>query len=111
ARVPDALPLSMAAAALFQGATAHYLAHDLGALAPGRTCLVHAASGAIGQILVQLARQAGAEIFATASTPEKQAIALKRGANHAIPYDQGGFADRIRELTGGRGVDVVFDAV
>lgn len=111
ARVPDALPLSMAAAALFQGATAHYLAHDLGELAPGRSCLVHAASGAIGQILVQLARQAGATVFATASTSAKTAIASARGAQHVMLYEQGGFADRIRELTDGRGVDVVFDPI
>lgn len=111
ARVPPELPLELAAAALFHGATAHYLAHDLGQLAAGRSCLVHAASGGIGQLLVQLARRMGAEVFATTSSPEKADVARQHGADHVLAYDNGGFADAIRAATGGRGVDVVFDAV
>ena len=110
-KVPDALPLDMAAAAVFHGYTAHYLAHDVGQLGPGRSCLVHAASGGIGQILIQLAKRSGARVFATTSTPDKAAVARQRGAELAVLYDNGRFADAIREATGGQGVDVVFDSI
>ena len=109
--VPDSLSDERAAASLFHGLTAHYLAHDVGALKPGDTCLVHAASGGIGQILTQMAKRLGATVFATASTQAKLDVALGRGADAAMLYDGGGFADRIRVATGGRGVDVVFDSV
>lgn len=108
-KVPDALSLEMAAASVFHGVTAHYLAYDVGRLGPGMTCLVHAASGGIGQILVQLAKRLGARVFATTSTPEKAEVARRRGADEAMPYD--GFAAAVRQATGGRGVDVVFDAI
>ena len=110
-KVPAALPLDMAAASVFHGYTAHYLAHDIGHLGPGVSCLVHAASGGIGQILIQLAKRLGARVFATTSTAEKAQIALARGADVAMLYENGRFADAIREATDGRGVDVVFDAV
>jgi len=110
-KVPAALPLAMAAAALFHGFTAHYLAHDVGRLAPGTTCLVHAASGGIGQILIQLARRCGARVYATTSTPEKAEVARGRGADQVVLYENGRFADAIREATGGHGVDVVFDSI
>lgn len=110
-KVPDALPLEMAAASLFHGITAHYLANDVGRLAPGMTCLVHAASGGIGQILIQLAKRLGARVLATTSTPEKAEIARARGADVALLYDNGRFADAVRDATGGRGVDVVFDPI
>ncbi len=110
-RVPDALPLERAAAAMFHGLTAHYLAHDLGRLAPGVTCLVHAASGGIGQLLVQLGARMGATVLATTSTPAKAEVACRRGAAATFAYDGGRFADRVREATGGRGVDVVFDPI
>lgn len=109
--VPGALPLDRAAAAMFHGLTAHYLADDVGRLGPGVTCLVHAASGGIGQLLVQLGARLGATVYATTSTAAKAAIARQRGATAALTYDDGGFADAIRDLTGGRGVDVVFDPV
>lgn len=111
ARIPDAIPFDLAAAAIFQGATAHYLVEDIARLQPGSSCLIHAASGSIGQLLVQMAKRRGATVFVTGSTAQKCAIALQRGADHALPYDDGGFADRIREATGGQGVDVVFDSV
>lgn len=110
-KVPAAIALELVAASVFQGYTAHYLAHDVGHLAPGVTCLVHAASGAIGQILIQLAKRAGAAVYATTSTADKADIARRRGADFVTGYDDGRFADVIREHTGGRGVDVVFDAV
>jgi NADPH2:quinone reductase len=110
-KVPAALPRGMAAASLFHGYTAHYLAHDVGRLGPGVSCLVHAASGGIGQILIQLAKRLGAQVYATTSTPAKAAVARARGADVAVLYENGRFADAIREATGGRGVDVVFDAI
>lgn len=105
--VPAAVALDLAAATVFQGYTAHYLAHDVAALAPGRTCLVHAASGGIGQILIQLARRAGARVLATTSSADKAAVARERGADAVFPYE--GFAGAVREATAGQGVDVVFD--
>ena len=110
-KLPDALSFEMAAASLFHGLTAHYLAHDVGELAPGKSCLVHAASGGIGQILIQLAKRAGARVFATTSSEEKAAVARERGADVALLYDDGRFADAVRAATGGQGVDVVFDPV
>ena len=111
ARVPDGIGYDVAAAAIFQGSTAHYLLDDVAHIGPGSTCLVHAASGGIGQLLVQLAKRRGAQVFATTSSADKAAIAKSRGADHVLMYEDGGFADRVRELTAGRGVDVVFDAV
>lgn len=111
APVPDALTLEAAASAMFHGLTAHYLAHDLGHFGPGVTALVHSASGGIGQLLVQMGKRLGATIYATTSNEAKAEIAIARGAAAAFLYDEGRFADRIREATGGRGVDVVFDAV
>lgn len=110
-KVPDAVSLELAAASVFHGFTAHYLAHDVGRLAPGASCLVHAASGGIGQILIQLAKRAGATVYATTSSEAKADIARSRGADHVVLYEGGRFAEAIREATGGRGVDVVFDAV
>jgi len=109
--VPDALPLDVAAATMFHGLIAHYLAHDLGGFAPGVTCLVHSASGGIGQLLVQLGARLGATIYATTSTEAKALVARQRGAAATFLYDQGRFADRVLEATAGRGVDVVFDAI
>lgn len=111
AKIPDAIAFDVAAAAIFQGATAHYLVEDLAQLQSGSSCLIHAASGSIGQLLVQMAKRRGATIFATGSTQQKCAIALGLGASHAMLYEEGRFADRIREATQGRGVDVVFDSV
>ena len=111
AKLPDGIGYDLAAAAIFQGSTAHYLLEDVAHIGAGSTCLVHAASGGIGQLLVQLAKRRGAEVFATTSSPAKAAIAKSLGADHVPMYEDGAFADRIRDLTHGRGVDVVFDAV
>ena len=111
ARIPPGISNELAAAAIFQGSTAHYLIEDVAALHPGSTCLVHAASGGIGQVLVQLAKHRGATVFATVSNDAKAQIARKRGADHVLFYDNGHFADSVRAATEGRGVDVTFDAV
>lgn len=109
AQIPSEITFDQAAAAMFQGCTAHYLIDDVARLQAGDTCLIHAASGSIGQLLVQMAIRLGATVFTTGSTAEKCAIALQRGAHQAWTYD--GFADRALAATVGRGVDVVFDSV
>lgn len=111
ARIPSNIPFDLAAAAIFQGSTAHYLIEDVAHLRAGDTCLVHAASGGIGQLLVQFAKRRGVTVFATTSTEAKADIARKHGADYVTLYRQGGFADSVRDGTQGRGVDVVFDAV
>lgn len=111
ARIPAAITFDLAAAAIFQGSTAHYLLEDVARLGAGGTCLVHAASGGIGQLLVQLAKRRGVTVYATTSSEAKAEVARAHGADHVMLYDEGRFADHVREATGGRGVDVVFDAV
>lgn len=110
-KLPDALPLDLAAVSVFQGYTAHYLAHDVGQLGPGKSCLVHAASGGIGQILIQIARRAGARVLATTSSADKAAVARERGADRVFLYENGRFAEAVREATDGQGVDVVYDSI
>lgn len=109
--VPDGVGLDLAAAAVFQGSTAHYLTHDVGRLTAGMTCLVHAASGGIGQLLVQFAKRLGTTVLVTTSSEEKAETARRHGADAVFGYDDGAFADAVRAATDGRGVDVVFDAV
>ncbi|MCU1489273.1 MAG: zinc-binding alcohol dehydrogenase [Acidimicrobiaceae bacterium] len=111
ANIPDEISFDLAAAAIFQGSTAHYLINEAAHLGAGMTCLVHAASGAIGRLLVQLARRRGAVVYATASSDEKAAVARALGASEVFRYEDGQFADAVRESTAGSGVDVVFDAV
>jgi len=111
ARIPSAISFDLAAAAIFQGSTAHYLLEDVAHLDAGSTCLVHAASGGIGQLLVQFAKRRGVTVYATTSSEAKAEVARGHGADHVMLYDEGRFADRVREATNGRGVDVVFDAV
>lgn len=110
-RVPAKLALDMAAASMFHGITAHYLANDVGRLRPGVTCLVLSASGGIGQLLVQLGKRMGATVYAATSTQAKAEVARSRGAKEAMLYDDGRFADTVRQLSDGRGVDVVFDPI
>ncbi|VTU16093.1 quinone oxidoreductase family protein [Variovorax sp. RA8] len=109
ARLPDGIAFQQAAAAMFQGATAHYLVHDVARLKDGDTCLVHAASGSIGQIITQMGRNRGARVFATASTEQKRAVVASRGADAVWGYED--FDQRVRDATDGVGVDVVFDSV
>lgn len=109
--VPSAVPLDVATALMLQGCTAHYLSHSAFALGSGKSCLVHAAAGGVGQLLTQLAKASGATVLATAGTPEKAAIAQARGADHVILYRQTDFREAVLQLTDGKGVDVVYDAV
>jgi NADPH2:quinone reductase len=109
--LPPGIDDLQAAALPLQGMTARYLIHEIRPLTPGNTVLIHAAAGGVGHLAVQMARRAGAVVFATCSTEEKAARVRELGADHVIRYDQVDFADRVLELTGGRGVDVAIDGV
>jgi NADPH:quinone reductase len=107
--VPDGVPSEVAAAALLQGMTAHYLAADSYPIAEGDWVLVHAAAGGVGLLLTQIAKARGGRVIATTSTDEKAARARGAGADEVIGY--GGFAERVRQLTGGEGAVAVYDGV
>jgi NADPH2:quinone reductase len=109
--VPAGVDARTAAAAMLQGMTAHYLARSAFALRPGHTCLVHAAAGGVGLLLVQLARRAGARVIGTTSTEDKARLAREAGADDVVLYTRESFDERARALTAGRGVDVVYDSV
>jgi len=110
-KIPDGLDLTTAAAAMLQGMTAHYLTHSTYPLHSGDTCLVHAAAGGAGGLIVQMAKMLGARVFGTVSTEEKARIAREHGADEAILYTQQDFEAEVKRLTGGRGADVVYDSV
>lgn len=109
--VPDDVPLDIGAALMLQGSTAHYLSHSLFPLEAGQRCLIHAASGGVGQLLVQLAKSRGAEVFASVGTEEKAEIAKANGADHTILYKEQDFADVVLDATDGDGVHVVYDSI
>jgi len=110
-RIPDGLSTELAAATLLQGMTAHYLTHGVRDTKPGDCALVHAAAGGTGGLLVQLLKQAGARVIATCGTKDKAVLARESGADEVILYTEEDFQARTRELTDGRGVDVVYDSV
>lgn len=110
-KVPSDVPSRVAVTLMLQGLTAHYLSHSAFPLGSEHTCLVHAAAGGVGQLLVQCAKLRGASVIATAGNAEKAAIAKARGADHVILYRETDFREEVMRLTGGRGVDVVYDAV
>jgi NADPH2:quinone reductase len=110
-RVPDGLTTELAAASLLQGMTAHYLTHGVRATRPDDVALVHAAAGGTGGLLVQMLKGAGARVIATCSTDAKAKLARESGADEVILYTREDFRARARELTAGRGVDVVYDSV
>jgi NADPH:quinone reductase len=107
--IPDGVSDEVAAAALLQGMTAHFLANDSYPIEEGDWVLVHAAAGGVGRLLVQIAKLRGAWVIATTSTEEKAALAREAGADEVIGYE--GFAERAREITGGEGVAAVYDGV
>ncbi|HVN05115.1 MAG TPA: quinone oxidoreductase [Bryobacteraceae bacterium] len=110
-KVPEHVDLKTAAAAMLQGMTAHYLTKSTFPLKRGDTCLVHAAAGGAGLLLVQMARNIGAHVFGTCSTPAKAQRVKEAGADEAILYTEQDFETEVKRLTGGRGVDVVYDSV
>lgn len=110
-KLPAGIDFQKAAAAMLQGMTAHYLTHSTFPLKSGDTCLVHAAAGGAGLLLVQMARRIGARVFGTVSTEAKARLAREAGADEVILYMQQDFETEVKRLTGGRGVDVVYDSV
>ncbi|HEY7779247.1 MAG TPA: quinone oxidoreductase [Ktedonobacterales bacterium] len=110
-KVPAGVDLTTAGALMLQGLTAHFLASSTYPLKDGDTALVHAGAGGVGRLLVQIAKRRGARVLATVSTDEKERLARSAGADEVIRYTATDFADAARRLTGGRGVDVVYDSV
>jgi NADPH2:quinone reductase len=110
-RVPDAMDFDTACALMLQGLTAHYLAHSAFALRPGHTCLVHAAAGGVGGLLVQLARICGATVIGTVGSPEKAELARALGCHHTILYKEQDFRAELLRLTDGAGAHVVYDSI
>jgi NADPH2:quinone reductase len=109
--LPDSVEFNTAAAALLQGMTAHYLTHSTYAVKPGDKCLVHAAAGGAGRLVVQMAKMLGATVYGTVGTDAKAAVAKEAGADEAIVYTRDDFAVEVKRLTGGKGVDVIYDSV
>ncbi len=107
--IPASVSFAQGAALMLQGMTAHYLVTDTFAVKPGHTILIHAAAGATGQLVVQMAKLRGARVIATASNQDKLTIARSLGADEAVLYDN--FDNDVKRLTDGRGVDVVYDSV
>lgn len=102
--VPDGVPADMAAAAILQGMTAHYLTHSTYEVEEGDQVLVHAGAGGMGQLLIQLAKLKGAKVYTTVSTSEKEKLAREAGADEVLRYDD--FAEALRDK-----IDVVYDGV
>jgi len=109
--LPDRVSTRVGAAALLQGLTAHYLTTATYPVKQGDTCLVHAAAGGVGLLLTQMASRRGARVIATVSTEEKAALAREAGADQVILYLRDDFEAEVKRLTGGLGVEVVYDSV
>jgi NADPH2:quinone reductase len=110
-RLPDSIDDETAAAVLLKGCTAEFLAERCGRVQPGWTVLVHASAGGVGQILVRWLKAIGANVIGTVGSEAKAAVARAAGADHVILHRSENIAARVRELTGGAGVPVVFDGV
>ncbi|HUG37626.1 MAG TPA: quinone oxidoreductase [Candidatus Limnocylindrales bacterium] len=109
--LPDGLSFRDGAAAMLQGLTAHYLITSTYPVKKGDTCLVHAAAGGMGLLLCQLGKMRGATVIGTVSTEEKAALAKQAGADHVINYATQDFEAEVKRITGGKGVEVVYDGV
>jgi NADPH2:quinone reductase len=109
--VPDSVSDEQAAAGMIQGLTAHYLVNDTYQLKPGDTALVHAAAGGVGLLLVQLLHAVGARVIGTVSSEEKAVLAWEAGADEVIVFTRQDFESEVKRLTGGKGVEVVYDGV
>ncbi|GAA3356809.1 quinone oxidoreductase [Saccharopolyspora gregorii] len=110
-RVPDGVDDRTAAATMLQGMTAHFLVTSTHPIRPGETALVHAAAGGVGLLLTQLIKARGGNVIGTVSTDEKERLARAAGADEIIRYTDADVAEEVRDLTDGRGVDVVYDGV
>ena len=110
-KIPQGLDAKMGAAVYLQGMTAHYLAFTTYPLKPGDFALVHAGAGGTGLLLIQMAKRAGAYVFATVSTEEKAALAMEAGADKAIIYTREDFVEEVNKTTDGQGCQAVYDSV
>jgi NADPH2:quinone reductase len=110
-KVPAGLDDHQAAAAMLQGMTAHYLVYSTYPLKKGETTLIHAAAGGVGLLLVQMAKNIGARVIGTAGSEEKARLAKDAGADDMIVYTKQDFEAETKRLTGGKGVDVIYDGV
>ena len=110
-KIPDELDFEQAAAAMLQGMTAHYLSHSTYPIKNGDTALIHAAAGGVGLLLVQMAKQLGARVIATAGSEAKAELARGAGAGEVIIYTEQDFETETERLTDGEGVHVVYDGV
>jgi NADPH:quinone reductase len=110
-KIPDRVDFATAAAVMLQGTTAHYLTHSTFPIAQGHTCLVHAAAGGTGGLIVQMAKHRGARVFGTVSTEQKADEIRHLGADEAILYTTQDFEVEVKRLTDNRGVDVIYDSV
>lgn len=110
-KIPESVHFSTAAAVMLQGMTAHYLTHSTYRIKRDDTVLIHAAAGGTGLLLVQIAKLLGARVIGTVSTEEKAELARRAGADATINYTRQDFATETRKLTGGQGVNVVYDSV
>jgi NADPH2:quinone reductase len=110
-KLPDGVSFETAAAAMLQGMTAHYLTHSSFPLKQGDKCLIHAGAGGAGRLVTQMAKMRGATVYATAGSDAKAEIAKSAGADEVIVYTREDFVARVKEFTGGKGVDVVYDSV
>lgn len=109
--LPAGVSAKQGAAVMLQGMTAHYLATSTYPLQQGDRCLVHAAAGGVGLLLVQIAKRRGAYVIGTAGTDEKAELARGAGADEMIVYTRQDFAAEVRRITGGAGVQVIYDSV
>ncbi|HEX9816217.1 MAG TPA: quinone oxidoreductase [Candidatus Thermoplasmatota archaeon] len=109
--IPKGVPMDVAAGAMLQGMTAQYLVRSSFSLQKDQWCLIHAAAGGVGQLLVRFAKHIGAHVIATVSTEEKAHIAKQCGADHVIVYGIADFSTEVKQLTEGKGAHVVYDGV
>lgn len=107
----ESMPFELAAAIMLQGLTAHYLIHDCFVVKPGTRILLHAAAGGVGSIVSQWAAAKGATVIGTVGDAEKAKLALQQGCSHTILYREEDFVARVKDITSGHGVDVVYDSV
>ena len=110
-KVPEGLSPEKAAAAMLQGMTAHYLAYSTYPLKAGETALIHAGAGGVGLLLTQMAKRIGARVITTVSTEAKAELSREAGAAEVILYSEQDFEAEVKRITGGKGVDVVYDSV
>jgi NADPH2:quinone reductase len=110
-KIPDAMSFQQAAAALLQGLTAHYLAHDTYAIQAGETVLIHAGAGGVGLLLTQMAKRLGARVLTTVSTRDKAELSRGAGADKVILYTLESFVEEVKRQTNGDGLPVVYDSV